>query len=122
MNPGWHTIGIRLVYDWHTVVYGDVVVVYDGIRWYTVVCWYGIRWHTVVYGSHACVVYDWYTIGIRLAYGGIRVTCGYGIRVGIRLVYDWHTMVYGAPLGMVYDRYTIWYTDVVLHISDWKVR
>ena len=99
MNPGWHTIGIRLVYDWHTVVYGDV--------------W----WYTMVYGA-MCVRYT-------TAYGGIRWYTGHmwvWYTVGIRLVYDGHTMVYGAPLGMVYDRYTIWYTDVVLHISDWKVR
>ena len=124
MNPGWHTIGIRLVYDWHTVVYDwhtwytVMCGVYDGIRCYVCTVYDGIRWHTVVYGVTCVYGIRWHTV----AYGGIRVTCGYGIR----LVYDWYTIgirwYTGAPLGMVYDRYTIWYTDVVLHISDWKVR
>ena len=91
-----------VAYDWHTV---GIRLAYGGIRW-CVVVYDGIRWHTMVYGA-MCVRYT-------MAYGGIRVTCVYGIR--------WHAVVYGSHVGMVYDRYTIWYTDVALHISDWKVR
>ena len=90
-----------MVYDWRTVgirlVYGDVwwyTAVYGGIRGYVCTVYDGIRRYTAVYGA-MCVRY---TIGIRLVYDGIRCTSGYGIR----LVYDW-------------------YTDVVLHMSHWKV-
>ena len=50
------------------------------------------------------MVYDWYTDGIRLVFGGIRWYTG-GIRWytggirwytgGIRMVYGWYTMVSG---------------------------
>ena len=77
-----YTLGIRLVYDWYTGGIRLFLVVYDGIRlvlwWYTMVYgWYcgGIRWYTagtvVVYDGIRLVlwvVYDWYTIGIRLVY------------------------------------------------------
>jgi hypothetical protein len=49
MHPVWHTIGIRLVYDWHTVVYGELwwyTMAYGGIRWYVGMVYDGIRWYT----------------------------------------------------------------------------
>ena len=69
MIPGWYTIGVRLVYDWYTVVYGDVcwyTAVYGGIRGYVCTVY---DWYTMVYGAPLGMVYDWYTIGIRLVYG-----------------------------------------------------
>ena len=73
MIPGWYTIGVRLVYDWYTVVYGDVwwyTAVYGGIRGYVCTVYDGIRRYTGL-----CVY------GIRLVYDGIRCTSGYGIRL-----------------------------------------
>ena len=65
---GWYTIGIR----WYTVMCGGIrwhTVAYDGIRCYVCTVYDGIRWYT----GHMCVRYT-------MACGGIRVTCGYGIR------------------------------------------
>ena len=45
--------------------------------------------------AYTVMVYDWYTIGIRLVYDWYTI--------GIRLVYDWYTI----GIRLVYDRYTI---------------
>ena len=87
MIPGWYTIGVRLVYDWYTVVYGDVwwyTAVYGGIRGYVCTVYDGIRRYTAVYGA-MCVRYTigirWYTVHLWVWY-----------TIGIRLVYDWYTI------------------------------
>ena len=57
---------------------------------------HGIRWYTLVYRG-SCVVYAWYTRGIRVVFFVIRLVYAWYTR-GIRMVYAWYT------------RGIVWYT------------
>ena len=66
------------------------------------------------------MVYGWYTFGIRMVYGGIRVT---------GVVYGWYTgrcggtrVVYGHQgrgIRVVYGSSWIWYTGGILLVYVW---